>query len=50
MKDKNLALQTLEFIMWCETDGQKMAAPLDYAPLPDSLRERALAKIKEIQD
>jgi phosphate transport system substrate-binding protein len=50
VSDPVKAKKIVEFLNWAETDGQKMAAPLDYAPLPDSLRERALAKIKEIQD
>ena len=33
VKDKTVALQTLQFIEWCETDGQNMAAELGYAKL-----------------
>lgn len=49
MKDKNLATQTLQFIMWCETDGQKMAADLGYAKLPDDAASQVVAKLKAIK-
>jgi phosphate transport system substrate-binding protein len=39
----------VEFLKWAYTDGQKMAAALDYAPLPDVLRERALDKVNHIK-
>ena len=39
----------VEFLKWAYTDGQKMAAALDYAPLPDVLRERALDKVNRIK-
>ena len=29
--------------------GKDMAAPLDYAPLPDNLRNRVLERIKTIK-
>ena len=44
------AKKIVEFLKWAETDGQKMAAPLDYAPLPESLRQRVLKRIQEIED
>jgi phosphate transport system substrate-binding protein len=39
----------VEFLQWALTKGEDMAAPLDYAPLPQALRDRVLARISEIQ-
>jgi len=39
----------VEFLKWAYQDGEAMAAALLYAPLPDSLRERALEKVKSIK-
>jgi phosphate transport system substrate-binding protein len=39
----------VEFLNWALTKGEDMAAPLDYAPLPQSLRDRVLKRISEIQ-
>jgi phosphate transport system substrate-binding protein len=39
----------VEFLNWALTKGEAMAAPLDYAPLPQSLRDRVLKRISEIQ-
>lgn len=39
----------VEFLKWAYQDGEGMAASLLYAPLPDSLRERALEKVKSIK-
>jgi phosphate transport system substrate-binding protein len=48
-KDKAQAKVMLDFMNWALTDGQKMAAPLGYAPLPDpviKIEMQALKKIK----
>jgi phosphate transport system substrate-binding protein len=48
-KDKAAAKVMVDFMKWALTDGQKFAAPLGYAPLPDpvvKLEMAALAKIK----
>jgi len=48
-KDKNQAKLMVDFVKWALTDGQKLAAPLDYAPLPDAvikMEMAALAKVK----
>ena len=37
------------FLKWAITDGQKMAEPLAYAPLPKALIKRVQAKIETIQ-
>lgn len=39
----------VEFLDWALTKGEDMAAPLDYAPLPQPLRDRVLKRIAEIQ-
>jgi phosphate transport system substrate-binding protein len=38
----------VEFLKWAETDGQAVAAPLNYAPLPEELRQRVLKEIDSI--
>ena len=48
-KDKAQAKTILDFMKWALADGQKFAAPLGYAPLPEpvvKLEMAALAKIK----
>jgi phosphate transport system substrate-binding protein len=38
-----------DFLNWMVTDGQKMAAPLSYAPLPDSVTEKVKEEIKQVR-
>ncbi len=38
----------VQFLKWAETDGQAMAAPLNYAPLPEELCQRVLKEIDSI--
>jgi len=38
----------VEFLKWAYVDGEKMAASLDYAPLPASVQERVLKRIAQI--
>ena len=48
-KDKNQAKTMVDFMKWALTDGQKYAADLGYAPLPEAvvkLEMAALGKIK----
>ncbi len=48
-KDKAQSKMMVDFMKWALTDGQKFAAPLGYAPLPEpvvKLEMAALAKIK----
>ena len=37
------------FLRWILTDGQKLAAPLDYAPLPGDVALRVLRAVDRIQ-
>ena len=39
----------VEFLKWALTTGEEMARPLDYAPLPQDLRDRVLKRVSEIQ-
>ncbi|HEY2800066.1 MAG TPA: phosphate ABC transporter substrate-binding protein PstS [Chthoniobacterales bacterium] len=48
-KDATKGKKLVEFLKWAETDGEKMAKDLDYAPLPDALQKRVLQRIGEIK-
>jgi len=48
-KDAEKGKKLVEFLKWAYNDGEKMAASLDYAPLPDSVRDRVLARVNEIK-
>src|SRR6266540_4263846 len=48
-KDAAKGRKLVEFLKWATRDGEKMAKDLDYAPLPDSLRERMLKRVVEIK-
>ena len=39
----------VDFLRWALTDGQGMAAPLDYAPLPESMRAALVTRLSSIQ-
>jgi phosphate transport system substrate-binding protein len=39
----------VEFLNWAATQGEGMAAALDYAPLPEELQKRVIERIKSIQ-
>lgn len=48
-KDATKGKKLVEFLNWALTKGETMAETLDYAPLPDSLAQRVLERIKTIQ-
>jgi phosphate transport system substrate-binding protein len=48
-KDAARGKKIVEFIKWALTKGQDMAKQLDYAPLPDPLRDRVLKRVDEIK-
>jgi phosphate transport system substrate-binding protein len=48
-KDAGKGKKLVEFLNWALTKGEEMAPPLDYAPLPESLRPRVLERIKTIK-
>jgi phosphate transport system substrate-binding protein len=38
----------VNFLKWCVTEGQKTSPKLDYAPLPDSVQQRALKLLETL--
>ena len=49
MPDAKRAQAVLDLLHWCNTEGQKLAAALDYAPLPDAvvkLNEATLERLR----
>ena len=48
-RDPAKGKKLVEFLNWAMSLGKDMAAPLDYAPLPDNLRNRVLERIKTIK-
>lgn len=48
-RDPAKGKKLVEFLKWAYTDGQNMAASLEYAPLPDNLRERVLERVSQIK-
>ena len=47
--DAGKGKKLVEFLNWALTKGEGMAASLDYAPLPDSVEQRVLERIKTIK-
>ena len=47
-KDEAKAQALTDFLYWALTQGSDAAKSLNYAPLPDSVREKAIAKLGEI--
>jgi phosphate transport system substrate-binding protein len=47
-KDPAKGKAIINFIRWALNDGEKMASPLDYAPLPDAVRERVLKTVDSL--
>ena len=48
-KDPVKARKLADFLDWALTEGEKHAAPLDYAPLPESMAARLKEKIASIR-
>jgi phosphate transport system substrate-binding protein len=48
-KDAAKGKKLVEFLNWSLTKGEVMATSLDYAPLPDSVRQRVLERVKTIK-
>jgi phosphate transport system substrate-binding protein len=48
-KDAAKGKKIVEFLKWALTKGEDMAKQLDYAPLPDALRDRVLKRVDEIK-
>ena len=48
-KDAAKGKKIVEFLKWALTKGESMARDLDYAPLPQGLRDRVLQKVDQIK-
>jgi phosphate transport system substrate-binding protein len=48
-KDAVKGKKLVEFLRWAFNDGEKMATTLDYAPLPENVIKRVLARVDEIK-
>ena len=48
-KDADKGAKLVQFLKWAYGDGEKLAPSLDYAPLPDALLQRALAKVNDVK-
>lgn len=48
-KDAAKGKKLVEFLKWAYNDGEKMAATLDYAPLPENVQARVLKRIDTIK-
>jgi phosphate transport system substrate-binding protein len=48
-RDAAKGKKLVEFLKWAAKDGEKMAKDLQYAPLPDTLQQRVLARLDEIK-
>jgi phosphate transport system substrate-binding protein len=48
-KDHAKGEKLVQFLKWAYQDGEKFAAGLDYAPLPDSVVKRALDRVQSIK-
>jgi phosphate transport system substrate-binding protein len=48
-KDAAKGKKLVEFLRWAYSEGEKMAAALDYAPLPANVQERVLARVNSIK-
>jgi phosphate transport system substrate-binding protein len=49
MPDAKKGAALLHFLWWAEHDGQKLAAPLDYAPLPPPVVHKVEQTLREIK-
>ena len=48
-KDATKGKVIVDFLNWMVDHGESMVSQLDYAPLPDNVREKVRARIKEIR-
>jgi phosphate transport system substrate-binding protein len=48
-KNADHGKKLVEFLKWAVTDGQKISATLDYAPLPDNVQQRELKLLDTIK-
>jgi phosphate transport system substrate-binding protein len=48
-KDHVKGEKLVQFLKWAYSDGEKLAPGLDYAPLPEAVLKRALARVESIK-
>jgi phosphate transport system substrate-binding protein len=48
-KDATKGRKLVEFLKWSMTKGEDMAKQLDYAPLPENVRDRVVNRVNEIK-
>ena len=48
-KDHVKGEKLVQFLKWAYTDGEKYAAGLDYAPLPDLVIKRVVERVNSIK-
>jgi phosphate transport system substrate-binding protein len=48
-KDHAKGEKLVQFLKWAYSDGEKLAPSLDYAPLPDGVVKRALARVQDVK-
>jgi phosphate transport system substrate-binding protein len=48
-KNAERGQKLVSFLKWAVTDGQKLSAQLDYAPLPDSVQRRELSLLDTVK-
>lgn len=48
-KNAEKGRKLVAFLKWAYSEGEKMAASLDYAPLPENVVQRVLARVDEIK-
>jgi len=48
-KDPAKGQKLVQFLTWAYTDGERMAASLDYAPLPPAVQQRVLDRVNSIK-
>jgi phosphate transport system substrate-binding protein len=48
-KDAERGVKLAAFLKWAVTEGQKLSAQLDYAPLPENLQQRELKSLNAIK-
>jgi len=48
-KQADIGKKLVAFLKWAVTEGQKLSPALDYAPLPDEVRERELKLLNTIK-
>ena len=49
-KDPARGKKLVEFLKWAVTDGQKLSTTLNYAPLPDNVVQREIARLADVKN